>query len=270
MKQATTGYYSLIQYCPDRDRLEVANMGVLLFCPEPRYLQARLSPGNERIRHFFGDEAGDYKQIQAMKKIIEHRLEVENERIRNLADLQRFVALTANEILITNPRPVLVEEPAVELAQIFDDLVASSQRREPPREATLTHRLRERLDTPQICNLLKRDVAVKVPLIGSEFTVPFAYQNGRLNLIDVHEFSQRRERDVVRDVLAKAAQGRLIFKHEDPLAGLRQLVIVAALGPVASDHRDRVVAVLADHDVQFYDETNIDQLECAILETAHP
>ena len=31
MKTPTTGYYSVIQFCPDRSRLEAANVGVLLF-----------------------------------------------------------------------------------------------------------------------------------------------------------------------------------------------------------------------------------------------
>ena len=33
------GYYSLIQYCPDLGRLEAANVGVLLFCPERGFLK---------------------------------------------------------------------------------------------------------------------------------------------------------------------------------------------------------------------------------------
>jgi len=31
---AHKGYYSVVQYCRDRSRLEAANTGVLLFCPE--------------------------------------------------------------------------------------------------------------------------------------------------------------------------------------------------------------------------------------------
>ena len=31
---ATKGYYSAIQYCPDRSRMEAANVGVMLLCPQ--------------------------------------------------------------------------------------------------------------------------------------------------------------------------------------------------------------------------------------------
>jgi hypothetical protein len=37
--------------------------------------------------------------------------------------LQHFAALPANEILITDPRSVLIEEPEVDLAHLFGDLV---------------------------------------------------------------------------------------------------------------------------------------------------
>ncbi|MCP5532478.1 MAG: DUF3037 domain-containing protein [Akkermansiaceae bacterium] len=269
MNAPTTGYYCLIQYCPDRGRLEAANIGVLLFCPDSGYLRARLSSGNERIRNFFGDEAGDLKQINAMKKMLEHRLEAEKSSITGLEDLRRFAALLANEIVVTPPRTTFVEEPDVELAQLFEDLVARTQRKEPPAEATLVNRLRERLGTPRLKALVREDVTVKVPVLGQELTVPFTYQNGRLNLIEAHEFNQRREQDIVRDLLTKAAQGRLIYKHPDPEAGERQLVIVAAFGQAACEYRDRVAEVLRDHDVGFFDESAFDQLEKQIIETAH-
>jgi hypothetical protein len=269
MNTTTTGYYSLIQYCPDRGRLEAANMGVLLFCPDRNYLRARLSTGNERIRHFFGDEAGDLKQINAMKKMLEHRLEVEKSGFKDVAALRHFAALMANEILITEPRPTLVEEPDVELAHLFDELVSRAQRREPPREATLINRLRLQLETPRIKAVLKRDLVVRVPVFGNELKVPYAYQNGRLNLIEAHEFNQQREQDIIRDVLTKAAQGNLIYKHADSEAGERQLVVVASFGRAALEHRQQVETVLRDHHVTFVPDTALAELEQQIAETAH-
>jgi len=48
----TRGYYWIIQYCPDLGRLEAANIGVLLFCPD-REIKARMASDNGRIRHFW-------------------------------------------------------------------------------------------------------------------------------------------------------------------------------------------------------------------------
>lgn len=244
-------------------------MGVLLFCPDRNYLRVRLSTANDRIRHFFGDEAGDLKQINAMKKMLEHRLEMEKPGLKDVAALRHFAALMANEILITEPRPMLVEEPDVELAQLFDELVSRTQRRELPPEDTLLSRLRLQLDTPRIKAVLKRDLVVRVPVFGNELKVPYAYQNGRLNLIEAHEFNQQREQDIIRDVLTKAAQGNLIFKHPDPEAGERQLVVVASFGRAAVEHHKQVETVLRDHNVSFIPETELADLERQIAETAH-
>jgi len=131
MNTPTTGYYCLIQYCPDRMRLEAANIGVLLFCPARNYLQARIAPTNRRINQFFGAEAGDVKQISAMKKILEHRLKAESQVIRDVEGLQRFAELLANEIVITEPRTMLVEEPEVELSQLYEQLVGRFIKKEP-------------------------------------------------------------------------------------------------------------------------------------------
>ncbi len=269
MNPPTTGYYSLIQYCPDRMRLEAANIGVLLFCPERKYLRARMATTNRRIDRFFGAEAGDLKQINAMKKMLEHRLTAEAKVIHDVEGLQRFAELLANEIVITEPRVMLVEEPELDLAQLFEDLVGKFIRTEPGPERVLIEKLRLSIDTPRLKAVLKRDVVVKVPVFGNELRVPFAYQNGRLNLIEAHEFNQQREQDIIRDVLTKAAQGNLIYKHPDSEAGECQLVVVAAFGRAAEAHRQQVETVLRDHNVAFFPESALGDLEKQIAETAH-
>ena len=71
---ASKGYYSLIQYCPDLSRLEAANVGVLLFCPERQFIQARVSHNNDRIRRFFSPEQTDWPQLNALKDSVARRL----------------------------------------------------------------------------------------------------------------------------------------------------------------------------------------------------
>ena len=269
MNPPTTGYYSLIQYCPDRARLEAANIGVLLFCPERKYLRARLAPTNKRIDRFFGAEAGDLKQINAMKGLLTHRLEAEAQIIPDVAGLKHFAALLANEIIITEPRALLVEEPEVELAQLYEDMVGRFIRKEPAQERVLLHKLRDSLETPRLKLLLQRDLEIQVPVVGSLMKVPYAWQNGRLNLIEAHEFNQHREQDIIRDVLTKAAQGHLIYQHPDPEAGERQLVVVASFGREAEAHRNRVAEVLADHNVMFVPDSALMELEENIAQTAH-
>ena len=90
-----TGYYSIIQYCPDPSRLEAANVGVVLFSPEPFYLKARTAKGNDRIRQCFQPVDPDWARIKVIKYSIENRLTIDRDEFRDLASLERFAATRA-------------------------------------------------------------------------------------------------------------------------------------------------------------------------------
>lgn len=117
------GYYSLIQYCPDLGRLEVANIGVLLFCPERQFLKAMTTQSNARIIQFFGQKGHDWVRIDAFKKGLEYRLTLENASIKSLEDLHRFIDQRANLLQITSPRSMKVTRPEEDLKALFEELV---------------------------------------------------------------------------------------------------------------------------------------------------
>ena len=98
-------YYCLVQYCPDLSRLESANVGVLLFCPEKRFLGARILRGNARIRHFFGSEGHDWQRINSFKQGLEERLAAEQGRITTLSDLEAFIASAQISFRLRPPGP---------------------------------------------------------------------------------------------------------------------------------------------------------------------
>jgi len=116
------GYYSVIQYCPDHCRLEAANIGVALFCPEPQFMGVRMAPHNDRIRQFFGSERMNWHCIDAAKAAIQYRL-MEKEPINTVDDLKHFAACRANEIIMTEPRWCKVFDPELELAELYAELV---------------------------------------------------------------------------------------------------------------------------------------------------
>ena len=55
-QKPSKGYYSILQFVPDLERAEGANIGVVLFCPERRFLDVMVSHNNDRVRHFFGGQ----------------------------------------------------------------------------------------------------------------------------------------------------------------------------------------------------------------------
>ncbi len=114
------GYYSLIQYCPDRSRLESVNIGVLLFCPELLFLDTRISKDNDRVLRFFGEQNLEY--INLSKQSIYSRLK--GEGFKTKGDLDRFISTRANDIILSDLRSTKVVDPNSDLNHLYDELVA--------------------------------------------------------------------------------------------------------------------------------------------------
>lgn len=266
-----TGYYSVIQFCPDRSRAEAANIGVLLFAESLDFLDLRMVSGNDRIRRFFNQDFDlDFSTINTTKKMLEHRFEVERQELSQRAELELFLRRFANEIIFTPLRPVRVENPVAELAQLFEELVGGRVRRDPVVEAIERHpAIRQRFEQPDIAAKLQRDVTARIPVLGDELKADYGYQNGRFNLIQIKEFMQQQTGSLLREAKNIAADGHLIYKHPDPQRREQQLVIVACFSDAASEHRDRIADLMANHDVQFFPENEVDRLANLILTTAH-
>lgn len=271
MSSTSTGYYSVIQYCPDRSRLEAANVGVLLFAPTTGYLRAKFASGNDRVKRFFSDEVQDFEQVRHAKDMLTRRIEVEAETLAQSepAALEHFLRLFANEFIFSPLRAVRVEQPEAELVQLFEELVGGRVRRDPRQTPPAVERIRARFALPDIALKVRRNVPVRVPVLGEEFAADYAFQNGRLNLIQLKEFSQTRESDWLKDACRAAAEGRMLYKHPDAQNGEQQLVVVGAFRDTSDERQNRVAQLLHEHDVLFYPESQLDALARRIIETAH-
>jgi hypothetical protein len=212
MSTPQTGYYSVIQFTPDRARMEAANIGVLLFVPGANYLKTRMSGNNDRIRRFFKDEAPGTKALNTLKRTMEKRLQVESPQLQEYAAVERFLRLFANEIVFTNLRTVRVVNPDVELAQLFDELVGDRSEREPLLPSEGLQQVRKRLEMPDLVGKLERDLEIDVPILGAPVHADYAFQNGRFNLIQLREFRQARESNLLKD--EKIGQ---LFQEQDVL-----------------------------------------------------
>jgi hypothetical protein len=255
---ASRGYYSLIQYCPDLGRLEAANIGVLLFRPEPHFLKAVTSPNNRRIIHFFGSEGHDWARINAFKKGLEDRLVVEGSEIRTVEQLERFIAERANLLQVTPPRPMKVTDPDKDLEELFKELLG-----EPLRRGS-TKRLRQLLDEnfnkPEIKNKVRHDIKVKIPVLEKEVEIPFGFQNGRFNLINPVRFEATDPDRSVLTACKYAVEGRSLYENPDPELGKLQLVLVGKFRPKDQVSPERVRRILRDYDVKLFRTSELPQL----------
>lgn len=269
MKTPTTGYYSVIQFTPDRSRLEAANVGVLLFVPGANYLQTRMSSNNDRIRRFFGDNAPGIKALNTVKRTVEKRIQVESSQLQERTALEHFLRLFANEIAFSDLRPVRVNNPDVELAQLFNELVGGREEREPVLPSEGLERIRRRLEMPDMASKLERNLEVEIPILGGPMSVDYAFQNGRFNLIQLKEFRQQREGNLLKEASVTAVGGHYLYRHADPVRGERQLVLVASLGEEAFEQREKLSNLFQEQDVVFFTDAEDEKLANLIATTGH-
>lgn len=262
--ESSKGYYCLIQYCPDLSRLEAANIGVILFCPERRFIRAKTAQGNDRVRRFFGSLDNDWTQINAIKNSIENRLEVAGHDFQSLDDLTHFISTRANEMQITPPRPMKVLDPEKELEELFEELVGGRSREPlkysaPPVEKALAKTFREK----GVEEFIRRDVTVRVPAFRKPLTVPFGFQNGRFNLIQPVRFHQTQESRVVDVACRHAVEGRSLYDHPDEKLGDLQLIVIGSFAAESGEYKDLVSDILKENKVALH---SLDEVQTLIEE----
>ena len=114
------GLFSIIQYCPDLGRMECANVGVVLVTL-PYEAHVKMSPDNEvpKQRGFtFDDEF-----LTLAKTAIANRIRHEATSWSDPKELDVFRRKEGNNLVLTTPRAILLEDPAAELDKLYQDLV---------------------------------------------------------------------------------------------------------------------------------------------------
>jgi hypothetical protein len=257
---AVRGYYSLIQYCPDLSRLEGANVGVLLFCPEPHFLAARTTDSVQRVRRFFGSEDGDWQQIRAEVSAVEDRLVAAGDQIRTPQELERFIAARGNAVQLTPPRPMKVVHPVQDLEALFQRLVGGKAGPRRKRGQPIARKLEETLTQESVAPFIRSNVPVRVPAFHRTLTVPFGFQNGRFNLIQPVTFRQERLPSVINQACRRAVEGRSLYEHPDDRLGPLQLWVVGDFEPEQAEAKAVVGDILGENQVRLFTVADLPQL----------
>lgn len=261
------GYYSLIQFCPDVSRLEAVNLGVILFCPGSGFLKALTSRSTRRAEKLVGRADLARAALKSARTAIEKRLLVDRESFKSLEDLQRFVDTRGNSLQLTPPRPLKVSSPDEELSRLFNELVGGNVTRDseparPPAFQTL-QTLFTRLSSE---GRAKLDYEATLPVLGQEFTVPYAYQNGVLNLVKPHQF----ERNSAKAALDLAIRGDLIKKHGVNDQQNSRLVVISKFAPKCEpDFVRHVDQLFSDYSVKHVPADTVEQFASQVEAEAH-
>lgn len=190
--------YSFLRYCQDREAGEFANIGVLFWCPQDRFLGFQGSHRFARLTHFFGDLDRDgYRLLVAH---VERRFDQMAEELLNGLDLTPLPA-SARELaskvvpeddgaLLWSPaRGGITDDPAAELKLVYDRFIGKH------------HELKEatRRDDPEVFRQVFRSIftspklaekmhehEVVAPLASHVFK--HAWKNGVWNVYETLSF----------------------------------------------------------------------------------
>jgi hypothetical protein len=265
---AKRGYYSLVQFCPNPSRAEVVNFGVVLYCPDADFMAAKIAAGNKVATKLVERQNIDQAALNAAKRALERRLEVERASFQSPEDFQRFAETRANVLKLTTPRPVKVFEPEEELARLFEELVGGHARRQKTKQGLpALDEVFRRLERQGRARL---DLNVTVPLLGRRLHVPYAYQNGTLNLVLPQTFANQ-EASAVNVAMRLAMEGDLLHRHVEDELGQKQLVVIPTFQPSDNGRqlKDRVAKILCDYPIRIISESQMDTFVAQVEREAH-
>lgn len=252
------GYYSIMQYCPDYSRAEVANVGVILFCPSAGFLRAQLSRGHGRIVQIFGKGSFERTSVTAAEEAIANRLVAEEARFRDVEDLREFARRRMNEILLTDPRPVrLLRDPDAELKQLFRELVQKEPRKaaEPKPFPELDKFFHE----PRFRGKVRLNCTVEVPISRRRIEVPYTYKNGAMKLIK--PLVVRDTRDSRDAILCLACEGDLLQKEGLEGCDVRMSIVTSPAGKGGEEALRQAVAVFKRYAIRAWQPEDVPQLK---------
>lgn len=250
------GYYSVLQFCPDPARFEVANLGVALLCPDQNYFAARVGGGNERVTRFFDRTQYDIERLNAYKLGLVDRLNNGGE-ITDKNSFTQFAAMQINAIVMTPPQFCRVEGKASEvLDKMFDDLVGDKKRK--AGDGGLKKRLRDAFETEGLLgNIVRENVEVEVPAFGRVDEFPFAWQNGVLNLVQIARFTSKDPGSLEQTACRRAIEGQSLRRNENARYGKCELNVVGQFQSEDQQGRDIVHRILAESSVELIESTRI-------------
>ena len=124
MSKPMTGYYSVVQYMPNRSRAEGFNIGVLLLVPGAGFLRAKMGYHLHHLLQFL-----DRMKLPITERepdVIRLTLDVPDRLTTLEAVLDAvngFINTRANDLYLTPLRPLTTDDPAAELGRLFKELV---------------------------------------------------------------------------------------------------------------------------------------------------
>ncbi len=144
--------------------------------------------------------------------------------------------------------------------QLYQELVEpkSLQETTAPQE-TLTRTLEASFAAPEIEVRIRRYVKVRIPFLGRGEEIPYAYQNGRLDLIAPVTFPKSQS-GLVERAAKYALEGESVYEATDSQLGQMQMLVDGQFETTAFDGVETARRILEDHRVRLFAREEISAL----------
>ena len=265
-------YYSVIQYCPDRFRMETVNVGVVLYCAEPQFLKGRVVDNHKRLRQVFGVAGADLDALKLAEANLLGRINGDD-AFASREDLIAFIAGRANDLRMTELRLVKVTDAERDFDRLFDQLVheptgVGGVEAFPAPAELLPPKLNEVFYRLSAEHKVWRPSRITVPVRKSKLDIPYAYQNGVVNLIKPHVFPDTKRAQAQAATLA--VDGDLIGKHPIDDKPHRLIVVSTQETPAqAKEITEHVAPLFAHYGVRLIRPATADQFAEEVEQSAH-
>jgi hypothetical protein len=262
---AARGFYSIIQFVPDLDRAEGANIGVVLSVPSLGYLDVKMAPDNEAPKQRFRPSSIDEARLDLAKEGIVTRILREGGDWKYSDDLVRFANCEGNHISLLSPRTILTKAPAADLEKLFRRLIHIEARH----RRTLPKPTLDELKDLKFSGVpLRENVEVELPKF-KPLVFPFAYKNGALNLILPEAFPLEAG-DAEKKASELAVKGHILHKRLSPEGDLQKLVVIGAFHEnISEDVRDRIGYIFEQQDSRLVQAEQMEEFTEEVRQQAH-
>ena len=172
--------------------------------------------------------------ILAAGEALAAQLTVEKNRFESVDDLQKFIAMQANEVVLTKARSITVEQPHSDLESLYQELVGSGA-------STMSEALAESGPWNKSVMNLKRTLSrlaseqpklvqekPRIAIPNSKITIrpAYSYINGHLNIIELHEIKTK-EQTIENHAFRYGGESEYIAKHLSNDLGTPVLIVVS-------------------------------------------
>jgi hypothetical protein len=256
------GFYSVVRFCPDIERGEAVNVGVIVGAPGLG-MRARMAERNEYVKRRLGADAFDNTRLTLVKDGLAERLK----EVEPTAEaLTAFGAAEAGKLQLSPPRPMVVRDLDGDVLALFlrlveDPELTRRERRTPKPDLSPIVKQLVRRNVP-----IQRRLEVSVPILDEPLTTDFAFQNGARNLVKAVGLPGR-EDNALEEVSVLGSKGLLLAKHPNPEGTRSKLIIVADIDD--RSFRQRVDRLLGDHDVRLVEACELSSFADEIEREAH-